>query len=643
MGGCFYDYTGVKDEPPKLAPPPVLEDDEAKEKKTEFDAGLVDRRPLGDWLINASEAPVRLDVDTIVREKEAALADLHPSYAQAATAAREMAGSLAAGTTVLPSVNLIDGKAKQFDDGLYAALDQAYYSGLNQMLQSHVRLVRRLFDGVGPASPAAPFLAAGLELAGQKVDLPDAAGRAAKDRWLREFANDPSRSKPIGFYGWNDTLTDCWKFLRFFEKEFDGSQMAVPLAVAAALNGNAALRADYRKALDFYAHLTDPFPCFSFDDIQGQTAVFNPARTTADHRNTFALFPPSGSRDTELFRRLFPMGLPPQTDMMRELIARIRSGEVDLKPRDESGWYDYQAYALEAFVLPEKADGANKLVLTRSYKERSLEAFRALLTKRRETHVRQLESVGCAKSETDMPESVRPDAVIPRLRVEPSPGYYLRTARAYSFLADYLDAAIGEPGLRSLHGLTESGPRPLDLYAELHFMRDLFYGLYSISAEDTDLKPDVTPGEAARLEACYAVAAAWLPNALNDPDLSADTRVAVPVYVDPVRHRTRLWVTLGVRTAKLNADYADPARPPRIKPVKRAASGPSRTQPTADEDWSKVESYRLGTSHYLIFGDEFAEVEIHSLSPPTRKEFRAICDQYKTREAVLQAIVGTNR
>jgi hypothetical protein len=643
IGGCLlssHDVTVMQNDPPKELPPPLLADDRVEEKKTEFDADLVDRRPLGDWRVNASEAPVRLDVDTVVREKEAALADLHPSYALAAGAARALIGDLTAGTVVLPSVNVIDGKAKQFDDGLYAALDQAYYSGLDETLQSHVRLVRRMFDAVGPASPAAPFLAAGLELAGQKVELPDAGARAAKDRWLSKFANDPSRSKPIAFYVWNSTLVDCWRFLRFFQKEFAGSDMAVPLAVSHALAGDPALRADYRKALDFYAHLTDPFPCFSFDDLGGQTAVFNPARTTVEHRDTCALFPPSGSRDTELFRKLFPLGLPPDTDMMRELIARIRSGDVDLKPRANGGWYDYQAYALEAFVLPEKAEGANKLVLTRSYKERSLEAFRALLTKRRETHERQMESVGCAKNESDMPELVRPDSVSPRLRVEPCPGYYLRTARAYSFLADYLDATIGEPGLRSLHGLTEAGPRPLDLYTELHFMRDLFYGLYAITAEDIGLKPELTPEELNPSEACYAIAAVWLPKALDDADLSADTRVATPVYFDRLLHRTRLWVTLGVRTAKLDAEYADAARPPRIRPLKPATSNPSPTQPAADPDWSKVESYRLATAHYLIFGDEFAEVEINSLSPPTRKEFRTICDQNKTREAILEALRG---
>jgi hypothetical protein len=170
-------------------------------------------------------------------------------------------------------------------------------------------------------------------------------------------------------------------------------------------------------------------------------------------------------------------------------------------------------------------------------------------------------------------------------------------------------------------------------------MRDLFYGLYAISAEDVGLKADLTQAESARIDSCYAIAADWLPIALDDPDLSADTRVATPVYVDPVRRRTRLWVTLGVRAAKLNAEYADIERPPRIKPLK-PASAPSSTEPTTEPSWSKVERLRLARSHYLIFGDELAEVEIPTLSPPTRKEFRDICDRYKTRDAILDALKG---
>ena len=103
-----------------------------------------------------------------------------------------------------------------------------------------------------------------------------------------------------------------------------------------------------------------------------------------------ALFPPSTSRETVLFERLFPDGLPPNADLMRELVRRIRSGEVDLKPGPDSGWYDCQVYALETLLLPGKGQERDKLLLTKAYKKRMLEAFQALITKRRETHVRQL-------------------------------------------------------------------------------------------------------------------------------------------------------------------------------------------------------------------------------------------------------------
>src|SRR4051794_33719265 len=134
-------------------------------------------------------------------------------------------------------------------------------------------------------------------------------------------------------------------------------------------------------------------------------------------------------------------------------------------------------------------------------------------------------------------------------------------------MSDFLDRAVGPAALRSLHGLTETGPRPDDLYAELHFMRDLFYGLYLVASDDTGHHTEMTAAEAAAAEACYRTAVEWLGRALDDPDLAADTRVAVPVYTDPVNRKTRLWVTLGVRNAKLTAAYADSARPPRIKPA----------------------------------------------------------------------------
>jgi hypothetical protein len=163
-----------------------------------------------------------------------------------------------------------------------------------------------------------------------------------------------------------------------------------------------------------------------------------------------------------------------------------------------------------------------------------------------------------------------------------------------------------------------------DLHAELSFMRDLFYGLYLVSAEDIGLKPALAKDEPVDPERCYHLAADWLPKAFEDPDMAADTRVSVPVYVDPVGGVTRLWATLGVRLAKLDADFA---RPPHI----RLQDGGG---------WKTAETYQLGPAHYLIPVDEFAEVELTGRKALSRDEFRAVCDREQTKEAIVAALQG---
>jgi hypothetical protein len=598
--------------PPQGNPEEVLVDDKLEDKTPlPFDAALVDRRTVdyeGQWLLNASAAVIKLDVPLLKPDSEQYLLTLHPSYA---AALRNYPG-------LLPSVNLLDGKAKQFDDGLYAALDQAYYRGLQDKLLSHVQLVHRLYDKFGKDGLAAPYLGAGLELAGVQVEVTD---RPKKDKLLAGFKADEVASKPIGFYTWNEDLSACFRFLRFFQQPFPANDLAVPFALAGALAEDKALLADYQKALTFYARLTNPARSLSVADLVGKTPEQAGALAREKHneRGGVALFPESTSKETVLFEKLFPLGLPPNADLMRELVRRIRSGEVDLRPGPESGWYDHQVYALETLLLPEKGEEHNKLLLTRAYKKRMLEAFQALITKRRETHVRQL---GPAAAMSQVPPMFT-GKVHPRLRVEPNLSYYLRTARAYAFLDHFLEAALGPDVLQQLHGLKKDGERPKSLAAELHELRDLFYGLYLVSAEDIGWKPSFAMGENVDEPRCYQLAVDWLPKVEQDEDLAADTRVVVPVYVDAQRGVVRLWATLGVRLTKLEAEYV---RPPQLKPAK------------GEGEWQEVEQHRLASSDYLIAVDEFAEVETKGLHVPTREEWRAVCDREKTREAILKAL-----
>jgi hypothetical protein len=311
------------------------------------------------------------------------------------------------------------------------------------------------------------------------------------------------------------------------------------------------------------------------------------------------------------------MGLPPNANLMRELITAIRSGKVDLKPDQKSGWYEYQVYALETLLLPEKGAESNKLLLTKAYKKRMLEAFQALITKRRETHVRDAKY---AEAKEEAPPLA---TVEPRLRVEPNPTYYLRTARSYAFLANFLESTLGEATLRSLKGLREGGEREQDLQTELAWMRSLFYGLYLLSAEDIGVKPEFLEGETVDREAAEKVATGWLASIGTDADLAVDTRIAVPIYHDPNTGIVRLWMTVGVRLTLLEASYV---KPPSVRPLE----GPG--------EWKPAESDQLTTSHLLIPVDEFAEVEIRGHRVLNRAELRAICDQMKTKEKIVEAI-----
>jgi hypothetical protein len=275
-------------------------------------------------------------------------------------------------------------------------------------------------------------------------------------------------------------------------------------------------------------------------------------------------------------------------------------------------------YALETLLVAEKGEEHNKLLLSKTYKQRMLDAFKALITKRRETHAKSL-----AKTAARAAAPQKPKVLEPRLRVEPVPSYYLRTARSYQFLQLALLKYPGEECLKQLKGLRKDGDRELELATELEEIKNRFYGLYLISCEDIGLRPQLLEGEVEDENACYALAENWLTNIWDDVDFAADTRVSVPIAMDMERNITRLWVTVGVRLAKLNARFA-------TSPKIRVAG--------SQEDWQTPEGVKLDAVIYLIPVDEFVELELQGMSSLTRDELRAALPLGKTREEVLKSL-----
>jgi hypothetical protein len=586
----------------------LLSDDRIGDKHPAFDPELVHPVPVQGWSINLSDAVIKLDVPMLRPDADQGLLVLHPSYA----AALDSAGGLSSSPArPLPSVNLIDGQAKQFDDGLVAALDLAYFRGDVATLPSQVELIKKLAEAVGPANPAAPFVSAGLELAGIKVPVDD---QAAREKALQDFLSDEVRSKPIGVYTWNEDLAACFRFLRFFQEPLPVDQ---PLTrdLARVLLLHPELAPSVQQVNDFHSRLTNPPqtpPLLSMlRGLPGVGGNRSPAGV--------ALFPASMSVENELFARLFADGLPPGADLMRALITRIRSGEVDLTPNATTGWYGRQVYALETLLLPERGRESEKLLLTRSYKRRMLEAFQALVTKRRETHIQTLP----AGSKSAVAIGRSDLRLSPPLRIEPAATFYLRTARAYAFLANFLDSSVGVGNLTMLRGLRQDGPRSLDLRAELAEIRDRFYGFYLVSCQDIGLNPELAEDEGVDSAHCLELATSWLASDwAHDADLSTDTRVSVPIYFDRGRNVTRLWVTLGVRLTRLHASFA---RGPQVRS-------------SSEEDWSRLPAGQLDEGNYLIPVDEFAEVELGGNRVLTREELRDICSRHRTRLEILKAL-----
>jgi hypothetical protein len=607
-------YQIYEDEHTDIQPAPLpglLADDKLEDKKPIFDPALVDSRPFGEpgnqWRINASAAVIGLDVPDIRNDEHEALQRLYPDYASAAKVLE------AAGFDVLPSVNLLGGKAKQFDDGLYAALDQYMVQTEEEGVHSIELCIRQIMTELNPKAEAYAWLFAALEV-GQFVAPEEHQRRPSQvDGYVTSFMADAKQSTPVGFYTWNEHLKRTFQFLRYLQQPF-ANRAGIPDSIARALRKNSQAREQYERMLGFYAKLTNPFRGLSLLALdEADTPLTQIAKTQGARTAVVSFLPYSDSKETALFERLYANGVPGGANLMEDMIRAIRDGKLDLAPHSSSGWYDYQLHALETLLLPEKGPENEKLLLTKKYKLRLIDAFRAMVTKTRETHIRQLgEAVGTA---APMPEG----ALKPRLRVEPNPTYYLRIARSYDFLQNFLSVAMED--LNHTPGWREQGHRGIPLGDELQNMRLLFYGLYFVSCEDIGLKPQLLADEDVDADYSRALAATWLKDWQTDPDLAVDTRVAVPIYRMPGEY-TRFWCTVGVRPIKLTASYVKP---------------PS-WQPTAGGEWDEVPGHKLEQAGWVILGDDFIEAQLAGDAILTREDLRIACGTHSTKEAIAEAL-----
>jgi hypothetical protein len=589
LAGCGPDTVDVAVSADPTPPGPT---DDAAPPPTPYDASLTftDRRGLQ---ANHSTDRFRLDVAAFRDDAERSDAGvLYPSHG----------AFMAAHPDALPSIQTVVTYEKALDDAIYAGVELAEQRGLAPTLAPKTEVLAGALDWLAAhrsaaADEAIALVAAGLEEGGARPDVPpDLEGAVAGVR--ARFAADPARSKPIGFYTWSADLEAIWRQDRLLQGSLPSAGSAC--ALAAAIAADAGRKARYLELLALYSRLTNPLEASLADLLPlAGGASCEAAAAASEH----AFLGASRTPEVELFRRLYPNGVPAGADLMQGLVNAIRAGTLDLAPKPADGFYAQQLFALETLLVTDRAEERAKVAFMARYKKRLQEAFETLLVQHRETHAKQTGDTLTSNDVTPTPD----------FRVEPLATVFVRHARSYVFLEAALGAVLGDRVLDDARTEDAGGATQVSLRAQIRANRDLFYGLYLIACQDLGMRPAlgaVGDPDPAALPALAAAADAWLLGLGADPAAKADVRVMIPIATIDESH-VRYWAVIGVRETLAGYSFIDgmDVSPP---PAER-----QRRVPLPTEAFLEVTS---------------------SAVPLGRDELRALCDAQRTPEAIRAAL-----
>ena len=332
-----------------------------------------------------------------------------------------------------------------------------------------------------------------------------------------------------------------------------------------------------------------------------------------------------------MYEEMFCNASPPADVTIIDIfIDQSRTGKVSLDPDSDSGWYDYQTWALETLLVPEKGPESDHLMLTAAYKKKLIDTFKSILTQNRETHVKQLDIAVGMGSAAPMEEYFID--LYPNFVSEPFPTFYLRTARAYRFLLAALQERLGAGFLAATGRFRDSGEQDeVALDETIRETARLLYGLYLMNCDSLGMKRELLEEELVEFpEAdCILVAQDWLSGWTTNPDVLSDPRVIVPVAMDLATGKAIYWVIVGVRVLKAKAEFHKDHQPEVI-----SLTGPEGSTCHVDD---------IVPGHYYLLTEKQVEVRISmAANPPTRDELRALCDEHKTETAIVEALENWN-
>jgi hypothetical protein len=174
--------------------------------------------------------------------------------------------------------------------------------------------------------------------------------------------------------------------------------------------------------------------------------------------------------------------------------------------------------------------------------------FRSLLGSARESHVKQLEALYAAGC---------PLAIAPCLTVEPLAEYYRRRAESYRFVRERLVAMLGEDVLLFRKTVTSTGQAEGSLLEEMLLMEQLFTGAAAVVDDELGIGRDLKPEDKRWIATAKAATRIWIARYRDDPDLSEDVRMMVPLFKDIERNEFHVLATLGFEQRTLKASFVE--------------------------------------------------------------------------------------
>lgn len=516
-------------------------------------------------------------------------------------------------SSLFVSIGLTGVKAKAVDDSIYATVELLCQQGKGPFIgkiKLLSRLLQMLKSGSTETTEEAVLLQAALELAGLSFDdkslpLKQRAISIRSKKKRRDFLKDESRSKPIGFYTWSEKLENIFLQDRLLQDKLSREEAG---KVAEKLVRDSWLKQQYKAYLTFVSGVTNPLSQPSILEYE------------SPEHDKFRIFPPSDSHEFRLIESMFGgSSVPEGFDLFDEIIKRLRKGTLSLKPAAASGWYDYQLYSYEPFILLESSRESQKLKWGRLYRDYLEELFRSLYSLTRETHIKQLD-MGVAGGPPPMIKL----EVSPDLTVEPLPEHYLRRAESYGFIKKQLLNFFGEDTLleqRLYKPEAEESEESISLLKAIQEQESLFYGLYELSCREIGLEPNEDERGENERRSDRANAKNWINNIRNDRDLSRDMRCMVPLFYDTERDKHKVSVVIGFYYREMSVSYESY---PQIKVSEYGKDAAAKV---------KVECYgEIKKLYYPV------TKEIYVKKLLNREELRALCDEYKSEKEIVKAL-----